>query len=59
MMLRLETELMDNKLPSKKNNEAPGFFSRLYNTLIGMGLGESVLRTGTTVLSIVLLGIVI
>ena len=50
---------MDNKLPSKKNNEAPGFFSRLYNTLIGMGLGESVLRTGTTVLSIVLLGIVI
>lgn len=50
---------MDNKLPSKKDNEAPGFFSRLYNTLIGMGLGESVLRTGTTVLSVVLLGIVI
>jgi LysM repeat protein len=50
---------MDNKLPSKKDNEAPGFFSSLYNTLIGIGLGESLLRTGTTVLSIVLLGIVI
>ena len=50
---------MDNKLPSKKDNEAPGFFSRLYNTLIGIGLGESMLRTGTTVLSIVLLAIVI
>lgn len=50
---------MDNKLPSKKDNEAPGFFSRLYNTLIGIGLGESMLRTGTTVLSIVLLGVVI
>jgi hypothetical protein len=50
---------MDNKLPSKKDNEAPGFFSRLFNTLIGIGLGESMLRTGTTVLSILLLGIVI
>ena len=50
---------MDNKLPSKKENEAPGFFSRLLNTLVGIGLGESMLRTGTTVLSILLLGIVI
>jgi hypothetical protein len=50
---------MDNKLPSKKDNEAPGFFSRLYHTLIGIGLGESMLRTGTTVLSIVLLAVVI
>jgi hypothetical protein len=50
---------MDNKLPSKKDNEAPGFFSRLLNTLVGIGLGESMLRAGTTVLSIVLLGIVI
>jgi LysM repeat protein len=50
---------MDNKLPSKKDNEAPGFFSRLFNTLIGIGLGESMLRAGTTVLSIVLLGAVI
>jgi hypothetical protein len=45
---------MDNN-PSKKNDEAPGFFSRLFNTLIGIGLGESMLRAGTTLLSIVLL----
>jgi Peptidase family M23/LysM domain len=50
---------MDNRTPSKKDNETPGFFSRLFNTLIGLGLGESMLRTGTTLLSIVLLGIVI
>ena len=50
---------MDNKLPSKKDNEAPGFFSRLLNTLVGIGLGESMLRAGTTVFSILLLGIVI
>ena len=41
---------MDNKLPSTKDNEAPGFFSRLLNTLVGIGLGESMLRTGTTLL---------
>jgi hypothetical protein len=50
---------MDNKLPSKKDNEAPGFFSRLLNTLVGIGLGESMLRAGTTILSILLLGAVI
>ena len=50
---------MDNKLPSTKDNEAPGFFSRLLNTLVGIGLGESMLRTGTTLLSILLLGTVI
>jgi hypothetical protein len=50
---------MDNHSPTKKDSEAPGFFSRLLNTLIGIGLGESMLRTGTTVLSIVLLGTVI
>jgi murein DD-endopeptidase MepM/ murein hydrolase activator NlpD len=50
---------MDNKPASKKDNEAPGFFSRLFNTLIGIGLGESMLRAGTTLLSILLLGIVI
>lgn len=50
---------MDNKLPSQKDNEAPGFFSRLLNTLVGIGLGESMLRAGTTVLSIFLLGTVI
>lgn len=50
---------MDNTPSSKKDNEAPGFFSRLLNTLIGIGLGESMLRAGTTLLSIVLLGTVI
>ncbi len=49
---------MDNQ-PSKKNDEAPGFFSRLVNTLIGIGLGETMLRAGTTLLSIVLLATVI
>jgi len=42
-----------------KDNETPGFFSRLFNTLIGIGLGESILRAGTTLLSIALLGSVI
>ncbi|HSB01276.1 MAG TPA: M23 family metallopeptidase [Anaerolineales bacterium] len=49
---------MDNN-SSKKNDETPGFFSRLLNTLIGIGLGESMLRAGTTLLSIVLLVAVI
>jgi hypothetical protein len=50
---------MDNTPSSKKDNEAPGFFSRLFSTLIGIGLGESMLRAGTTLLSILLLGAVI
>lgn len=50
---------MDNTPSSKKDKEGPGFFSRLFNTLLGLGLGESMLRAGTTVLSIVLLGVVI
>lgn len=50
---------MDNNSSSKKDSEAPGFFSRIFNTLIGIGLGESILRTGTTLLSLVLLGTVI
>ena len=49
---------MDNN-SSRKNDEAPGFFSRLLNTLIGIGLGESMLRAGTTLLSVVLLVTVI
>ena len=49
---------MDNN-PSKKNDEAPGFFPRLLNTLIGIGLGESMLRAGTTLLSVILLVTVI
>ena len=50
---------MDNKPSSKKDKEAPGFFSRIFSTLIGIGLGESMLRTGTTLLSILLLGAVV
>ena len=50
---------MDNTPPSKKDADAPGFISRLVNTLIGIGLGESMLRAGTTLLSILLLGTVI
>ncbi|HEX5837338.1 MAG TPA: peptidoglycan DD-metalloendopeptidase family protein [Anaerolineales bacterium] len=44
-----------NKLPSKKDPETPGIFRRLMDTFIGIGLGESLLRTGTTLLSITLL----
>jgi hypothetical protein len=50
---------MDNPPSSKKDNETPGFFSRLLNTLVGLGLGESMLRAGTTILSILLLATVI
>jgi LysM repeat protein len=50
---------MHNTPPSRQDDEAPGFFSRLLNTLIGIGLGESMLRAGTTLLSIFLLGAVI
>ena len=50
---------MDNRTPSTQDDETPGLFSHLFNTLIGLGLGESMLRVGTTVLSIVLLGVVI
>jgi LysM repeat protein len=50
---------MDNTPSSQKDNETPGFFARFLNTLIGLGLGESMLRAGTTILSILLLGTVI
>ncbi len=49
----------NNKLPSKKNDETPGIFRRFVDTLVGIGLGESLLRTGTTVLSIALLAVVV
>jgi len=49
---------MDNKPPSK-DDETPGLISRLMDTLVGMGLGESILRAGTTLLSVLLLGTVI
>jgi murein DD-endopeptidase MepM/ murein hydrolase activator NlpD len=45
----------NNKLPSKKDTQSPGLFRRIVDTLVGIGLGESMLRVGTTVLSIVLL----
>ena len=49
----------NNKLPSNQADQTPGIFRRLVDTLIGIGLGESLLRAGTTVLSIVLLAGVI
>lgn len=49
----------NNKLPSKKEDQSPGIFARLVDTLVGIGLGESLLRVGTTVLSIALLAGVI
>jgi len=50
---------MDNKLPPKNDNDSPGVFSRLMDTLVGIGLGEAILRAGTTILSIILLGVVV
>lgn len=49
----------DNKLPSNNEPQAPGVFQRLVDTLIEIGLGESLLRVGTTVLSVALLAGVI
>ena len=49
----------NNKLPSKKNDETPGLFRRLLDTLVGIGLGESLLRAGTTILSVSLLVVVV
>ena len=49
----------NNKLPSKKDRGAPGIFGRLVETFVGIGLGESLLRAGTTVLSITLLVVVV
>jgi hypothetical protein len=50
---------MDNNLPPKSDNDSPGVFSRLMDTLVGMGLGEIMLRAGTTILSVILLGVVV
>ncbi len=41
------------------NKNKPGIFSRLMDTLIGIGLGESFLRSGTLLLSLVLIGAVV
>jgi len=50
---------MDNKPPSNQNNDSPGVIARLVDTLLGIGLGEFLLRAGTTMLSILLLAAVI
>ena len=50
---------MDNKLPSREEKDSPGVLARLMDTLVGIGLGETMLRTGTTILSIILLGVVV
>lgn len=41
------------------NKDNPGFFSRIMDTLIGIGLGESFLRAGTMILSVLLIGAVV
>jgi len=50
---------MDNKPAVDNDNSSPGILARLMETLVGLGLGESMLRVGTTVLSVILLGVVI
>ncbi len=40
-------------------NNSKGIFARFIETLVGLGLGESLLRTGTTILSLVLLAVVV
>ena len=60
MMLRLEKRpSMENKPPPKNDDNSSGVFSRLMDTLVGMGLGETMLRAGTTILSVILLGAVV
>lgn len=41
------------------SKQTPGIFSRFVDMLIGIGLGESFLRAGTMILSIVLIGAVV
>jgi murein DD-endopeptidase MepM/ murein hydrolase activator NlpD len=50
---------MDKKPPSNRETDSSGIFARLMETLVGIGLGESILRAGTTILSVILLGVVI
>ena len=50
---------MDNKPKTGNNDASPGILARLMETLVGLGLGESMLRAGTTILSVILLGVVI
>jgi murein DD-endopeptidase MepM/ murein hydrolase activator NlpD len=50
---------MENRPPPKNDDNSSGVFSRLMDTLVGMGLGETMLRAGTTILSVILLGAVV
>ena len=50
---------MDKKSSVENDNASPGILARLMETLVGLGLGESMLRVGTTLLSVILLGVVI
>ena len=50
---------MDHKPAVDNDNASPGILARLMETLVGLGLGESMLRAGTTILSVILLGVVI
>jgi len=50
---------MDNKPTVDTDNASPGILAHLIETLVGLGLGESMLRAGTTILSVILLGVVI
>ncbi|HET9587172.1 MAG TPA: peptidoglycan DD-metalloendopeptidase family protein [Anaerolineales bacterium] len=50
---------MDSKLPPKNENDPPGLLSHLMDTLVGIGLGEAMLRAGTTILSVILLAVVV
>jgi murein DD-endopeptidase MepM/ murein hydrolase activator NlpD len=50
---------MENKPPPKNDDNSSGVFSRLVDTLVGIGLGETMLRAGTTILSVILLGAVV
>jgi LysM repeat protein len=43
----------------KEEKGSRGFFARLMDTIIGIGLGETMLRAGTTLLSVVMLGAVV
>ena len=50
---------MDKKPTPDNDTDSPGILARLMETLVGLGLGESMLRVGTTILSVILLGVVI
>lgn len=50
---------MDNNPSPKNEPNSPGVFQRLMDTLVGIGLGEAMLRAGTTILSVILLTVVI